>query len=153
MAVPVVCPDEDSILTPTHSAELMTTEAISFVETDTNAPAKTYDIETLGPEMENIEVAPPVVSPAEEQTLSPGEKSDKQTTIINTDKTVPLRKKKSRFLSALRRGLRRIFRTICGCDCVTSSIHQDKDCVTSSNHRDEKDYRDEIEKFNDRWSV
>jgi len=69
-AVPVVCPDEEPIFTPAHSAELMTAEAISFVETDTNASAETltYDIETPGPEMENIEVAPPVVSPAEEQS-------------------------------------------------------------------------------------
>jgi len=64
MAVPVACPDEEPILTTAHSTELMTTEAISFVETDTNAPSKklTYDIETPGPEMENIEVVPPVVS-------------------------------------------------------------------------------------------
>jgi len=128
------------------------TKAISFLETDTNAPVeiKTYDTVTPGPEMmENDEVAPPVVCLVEElQTLSPTEESDKETTIVDTDETVPLRKKKNRYLSALRRGLRRVFRTICGCGCVTN---------VSSNHRDEEDYRDEfvheIEKFNDRWSV
>ncbi|CAH1722671.1 unnamed protein product [Aphis gossypii] len=128
------------------------TEAISFVETDTNEPVQTitHDIETPGPEMEKVEVAPPVVCPVGKQTLSPSEESDKETetTIIDTDKTVPLRKKKkSRFLSALRRGLRRVFRTICGCGCG----------ITSSNHPDEEDYRDgfvhEVGKFNDRCSV
>jgi len=106
MTVPVVCPDEELMLTPAPSAELMS-EAISFVETDTNAPVVTItsDIETPGPEMEKVEVAPSVVCPLEKQTLSPREESDKETTIINTDKTMPSLKKKSRFLSALRKGL------------------------------------------------
>jgi len=150
VTTPVVCPEEEETLSPEHSTELMTTEAISFVETNTNAPVETstYVIETPGPEMENVEVAPPaVVSPMKEQTLPPGEENEKQTTLIDTGKTVPLRKKKSRFLSALRRGFRRVFKTICGCGCS----------MASSNHPDEDLYRDEfaheIEKFNDRWSV
>ncbi|CAH1723289.1 unnamed protein product [Aphis gossypii] len=97
IAVPVMCPDEEPILTPAPSAELMT-EAISFVETVTNAPVETitHDIEI--PEMEKVEVAPLVVCPVEKQTLSPSEESDKETTIIDTDKTVPLRKNKKSIL-------------------------------------------------------
>ncbi|KAF0767734.1 mucin-17-like, partial [Aphis craccivora] len=144
LTVPVVCSDEELILTPAPSAELMT-EAISFVETDTNTPVETItsDNETPGIKLEKVEVAPSVVSSLEKQTLSPREESDNytETTIIETDKTyisvVPSRKKKSRFLSALRRGLRRVFwvfRTVCGCGCS----------VKSSNHPDEEDNRDEF---------
>ncbi|KAF0711869.1 mucin-17-like, partial [Aphis craccivora] len=70
LAVPVVSPEEEPILTPAPSVELMT-EAISFADTDTNAPVKTItsDIETPGPEIENIEVAQPVVCP-EENSIS-----------------------------------------------------------------------------------
>ncbi|CAH1721052.1 unnamed protein product [Aphis gossypii] len=99
MAVPVVSPDEEPILTLAPSAELMT-EAISFVETDTNAPVETitHDIETPGPVIEKVKVAPPVLCPVEKQTLSPCEENGKEATIIDTDKTVPLRKKKKSIL-------------------------------------------------------
>jgi len=40
LTVPVECSDEELILTPVPSAKLMT-EAISLVETDTNAPIET----------------------------------------------------------------------------------------------------------------
>ncbi|KAE9526230.1 hypothetical protein AGLY_013861 [Aphis glycines] len=133
VARPVVCPAEEETLSPAHSTELMTTEVISFVEADTNAPVETSTcvIETLGPNMENIEIAAPpaVVSLTEVQTLS-------QTSIIDTDKTAPLQKKKNRFLSALRRGLRRVFKTICGCGCsfkenlTLTLIH--RDCYRSN---------------------
>ncbi|XP_027849451.2 zonadhesin-like isoform X3 [Aphis gossypii] len=146
MARPVVCPAEVETLSPAHSTELMTSVVIRFVEADTNAPVETSTcvIETLGPcNMENVEVAAPpaVVSLTEVQTLS-------QTSIIDTDKTTaPSQKKKNRFLSALRRGLRRVFKTICGCGCS----------VASSDHPGGEDYRDEftheIETFNERWSV
>jgi len=130
IAVPAVCPDEELMLTPAPSAELMT-EAISFVETDTNATVETIisDNETPDIELEkveDVEVAPSVVCPLEKQALSPREESDnKETIIIDTDKTVPSRKKKSRFLSVLRRGLRRFFRTVCGCGCRVNRPDED----------------------------
>ncbi|KAF0772542.1 mucin-17-like [Aphis craccivora] len=148
MAVSVVNPDEEPILITAPSAELMTTKVISFVETDTNAPIETItsDFKTPGPEMEKVEVAPSMVCPVEKQKLSPSKESDKETTFIDTEKMVPSRKK-SRFLLTLWRGLRRVFRTICGCGCS----------VKSSNHPDEEHFRDEfvheLEKFNDRLSV
>ncbi|CAH1721730.1 unnamed protein product [Aphis gossypii] len=149
VAKSAVCPAEEETLSLAHSTELMTTEVISFVEADTNAPVETSTcvIETFGPNMENVAVAAPpaVVSLTEVQALSSGEKkSDKQTSIIDKDKTVPLEKKKSRFLSALRRGLRRVFKTICCCGCSAASSG-------------EEDYKDEftheIEAFNERLSV
>lgn len=64
IVVPLVCPDEEPpILTPASSAELITTDVISFVKTDTNAPIETVtsDIESPGPEIENVEVVCPGV--------------------------------------------------------------------------------------------
>ncbi|XP_050056177.1 uncharacterized protein LOC126549833 [Aphis gossypii] len=149
VAKSAVCPAEEETLSLAHSTELMTTEVISFVEADTNAPVETSTcvIEAFGPNMEYVAVAAPpaVVSLTEVQALSSGEKkSDKQTSIIDKDKTVALEKKKSRFLSALRRGLRRVFKTICCCLCSAASSG-------------EEDYRNEftheIEAFNERLSV
>ncbi|KAF0766522.1 hypothetical protein FWK35_00009707 [Aphis craccivora] len=82
MAVPVVCNDGGSHLFRRNGHQCVSRNL-------------THDIETPGLEMENVEVAPPMVCPMEElQTLSPREESDKGTTIIDTDKTVTLRKKK-----------------------------------------------------------
>ncbi|CAH1708138.1 unnamed protein product [Aphis gossypii] len=71
VAVPVVYPGEEPTLKPAHSTELMT-EAISFVESDPNAPVDTptCEVEMPGLESDNIEVAKSAVCPAEEETLS-----------------------------------------------------------------------------------
>ncbi|CAH1723155.1 unnamed protein product [Aphis gossypii] len=143
VAKSAVCPAEEETLSLAH------------VEADTNALVETSTcvIEIFGPNMENVAVAatPAVAAPSavvsltEVQALSSGEKrSDKQTSNIDKDVLVPLEKKKSRFLSALRRGLRRVFKTICCCGCSAASSG-------------EEDYRDEftheIEAFNERLSV
>ncbi|CAH1724826.1 unnamed protein product [Aphis gossypii] len=74
VAKSAVCPAEEETLSLAHSTELMTTEVISFVEADTNAPVETSTcvIEIFGPNMENVAVAAPpaVVSLTEVQALS-----------------------------------------------------------------------------------